>query len=329
MRAHKHKNKKYSRKTIFETILSFVLLLFVFLGIVSGYYGSKVATFLDTISDDTSIDEPETLENTQQLKSLEPFSVLILGTDIEEDGISRSDTIIVTTVNPKLKSMKMVSVPRDTLVTLPNGNFEKINAAFSTGGPLLTREMVSDYLDIPIDFYASMEFDGLVELVDAVGGVPVNPDFAFTEGTESFDEGYQVVDGAGALAYARMRKQDPRGDFGRQDRQKEVIISILNKLNSARSIPKLAPILDSISPYLKTNANADQMIEIALNYYPALNSIKQLSIIGEGDSVYFPSYDKNLYIWRADEEALKHTSNELKRHLDIKVYPLPTDLQNE
>lgn len=326
MQSYKYKNQKYSRRKKLETILSFVLLLFVFLGIITGYYGSKVATFLDTISDDTSVDNPQTLENTKQLQSLEPFSVLILGTDVEEDGVARSDTIIVTTVNPKLNSMKMVSIPRDTFVTLPNGNFGKINAAFATGGPLLSKEMISDYLDIPIDFYASLEFDGLVGLVDAVGGIPVNAEFAFTEGIESFDEGYQVLDGNGALAYARMRKQDPRGDFGRQDRQKEIIISILNELNSARSIPKLAGILDSISPYLKTNANANQMIEIALNYYPALDSITQLTLEGEADSIYFPSYDQDLYIWRADEEALVETSNELKRHLNIKVYPLSESL---
>lgn len=325
MRSYKYEKKKHSKKILFETALSFALLLSVFLGTISGYYGSKVLTFLDTISENTAADEPETLENTQQLKSLEPFSVLILGTDVEEDGIVRSDTIIVTTVNPATESMKMVSIPRDTLVTLPGGVDEKINAAFATGGALLAREMVSEYLDIPIDFYASMNFDGLVELVDAVGGVPVNPDFAFTEGAESIDEGYQILDGDAALAYARMRKQDPRGDFGRQDRQKEVVVSILNKLNSAMSIPNMTAILDSISPYLKTNANADQMIEMALNYYPALNSIHQLALAGEGDSVYFPSYDKNLYIWRADKEALLETSNELKRHLNIKVYPLPND----
>lgn len=324
MRSYKYEKKKRSRKIFFETLLSFALLLAVFLGTVSGYYGSKVLTFLDNISENVVEDEPETLENTQQLKALEPFSVLILGTDVEEDGIVRSDTIIVTTINPITESMKMVSIPRDTFVTLPSGRDEKINAAHATGGPLLAREMVSDYLDIPIDFYASMNFDGLVELVNAVDGVSVDSERAFTEGSEFIEKGEQVLDGDAALAYARMRKKDPRGDFGRQDRQKEVIVGILNKLNSALSITRMTTILDSVSPYLKTNASSDQMIEIALNYYPALNKIEQLTLAGEGDSLYFPSYGKNLYIWRADEEALIETSNELKQHLDIQT-PQLTD----
>lgn len=325
MRSYKYEKKKRTRKIVLETLLSFTLLLAVFLGTVSGYYGSKVLTFLDNISENTVEDEPENLENSQQLKSLEPFSALILGTDVEEDGIVRSDTIIVATINPDKESMKLVSIPRDTFVTLPTGKDEKINAAFATGGPLLAKEMVSNYLDIPIDFYASMNFDGLVELVDAVDGVTVNSERSFTEGSEFIEEGRQELDGKAALAYARMRKKDPRGDFGRQDRQKEVIVSILNKLNSSLSITKMSSILDSVSPYLKTNASADQMIEIALNYYPALNSIEQITLEGEGDSLYFPSYGKNLYIWQADEEALKETSNDLKAHLNIQIYPLATN----
>ena len=90
---------------------------------------------------------------------MEPFSALILGVDIEEGGASRSDTIIVATINPESKDIKMVSIPRDTLVTLPNGVEEKINAAHSVGGPLLAKEMVATYLDIPIQFYATMDFE--------------------------------------------------------------------------------------------------------------------------------------------------------------------------
>lgn len=320
MRRENYKKKKRSKKIFYETLVSIVILLAIFLGAVSGYYGSKVLTFLDSISETTLEEEPETLQNTEQLKALEPFSVLILGTDIEEDGAARSDTIIVATINPTTEDMKMVSVPRDTFITLPSGREEKINAAFATGGPLLAKEMVSDYLDIPIDFYASMDFDGLVELVDAVDGVDVDSDLEFTEGIEFIEQGAQTLDGKGALAYARMRKKDPRGDFGRQDRQKEVVISILDKLNSTLSITRLTSILDAVSPYLKTNASSKQMLDIAFNYSPALNNIEQLTLEGEGKARFFPSYGLDLYIWEADEDELVNTSNELKRHLNIRNF---------
>lgn len=321
MRSKKHyKKERRSRKIIYETLISLAILFAILLGTVSGYYGSKVFSFLDDISEDSVPDDPETLENTQQLKKLEPFSVLILGTDVVEDGVARSDTMIVATVNPTTEDMKLVSVPRDTFVTLPGGRESKINAAFSAGGPLLAKEIVSDYLDIPIDFYASMDFEGLVELVDAVNGVDVYSDLEFTEGSEFIEQGDQRLNGEEALAYARMRKDDPRGDFGRQDRQKEVIVSILDQLNSALSITKLTSILDAIGPHLKTNASKDQMFEIAFNYSSALNNIDQLTLEGEGTSRYFPSYDLNLYIWEADEEELIKTTNELKRHLNMNTF---------
>lgn len=318
MRSEKHLKKKKSKKIILETLLSIVLLLAVVLGLVSGYYGSKVLSFLDTISEEETVNEEETIQNTEQIKNLEPFSVVILGIDEEDEGASRSDTIIVATLNPKTGDMKMVSIPRDTYITLPNGQAEKINAAYAMGGSLLAREMISDYLDIPLDFYASLDFDGFIELVDAVGGISVNPDFDFSWDGHQFTKGYQTINGEAALAYSRMRKKDPRGDFGRQDRQRETIVSILKKLNSAKSITNFDAILNSISPHLKTNARSEQMIGIALSYSSVLNEIDQITLEGEARKTYFPTYGKDLYIWEAYENDLMNVQNELKEHLNIK-----------
>lgn len=318
MRVEKHLKKKKSRKIFLEILISLAILLAIFLGIVGGYYGSKVSTFLDGISEEGPKNEKEAIENTEQIKNLDPFSVLILGIDEEEDGAARSDTIIVATLNPETEDMKLVSVPRDTYITLPNGQTEKINAAYALGGSLLAREMISAYLDIPLDFYAAMSFEGLVELVDAVDGISVNSDLDFSLEGHQFNKGYQTIDGEAALAYSRMRKKDPRGDFGRQDRQKEVIVSILKKLNSAKSVTNLDAILSSISPYLKTNAKSDQMIGMAFSYPSVLKEIHQITLEGEGRRTYVPSYDLDLWVWEANEMALVEVQNELKDHLNIK-----------
>lgn len=100
MRSEKHTVKKKKRKRLFETILSVFILLAIFLGGLTGYYGSKVTNFLNSISVENNDNDHETIENTRQLEDLEPFSALILGVDVEEEGASRSDTIIVATVNP-------------------------------------------------------------------------------------------------------------------------------------------------------------------------------------------------------------------------------------
>lgn len=325
MRSEKHSIQKYKKKRFFETLLSIAILLAIFLGGVVGYYGSKVVTFLDDISESTPEDDPDILRNTQQLENLEPFSVLVLGTDVEDGGVARSDSIVVVTVNPHSRDMKMVSIPRDTLITLPNGTIEKINAAYATGGARLARETVSNYLGIPIDYYASLDFNGLIELVDAVDGIEVNSELEFTESNYRnpknpihIRKGRQTLDGDEALAYARMRKKDPRGDFGRQDRQKEVIAAVLGKLASIRSITNLTNILNSISPYLKTNATSSQMIGMAANYYRALRSIEQLQLEGVDDTVYFPHYGLNVYVWEAYGESIAEIQAELLDHLQNK-----------
>lgn len=327
MRSEKHVvKKKRKRKKTYETILSLVLLLAIFLGAVTGYYSSKIMSFIDGISADSNDNNKETIENTKQLEDLEPFSALILGVDIEEGGASRSDTIIVATINPESKDIKMVSIPRDTLVTLPNGVEEKINATHSVGGPLLAKEMVATYLDIPIQFYATMDFDGLIELVDAVGGVDVDSDIAFTQSnyrtpSEPVEivEGKQHLNGEEALAYARMRKKDPRGDFGRQARQQEVVINILEQLSSFNTVTNLTSILNSIEPYLNTNATGSQMISVASNYSMAITDIEQLTLDGYAETKYFPHYGLDVYTWQPYEESLHEVQDELKEHLGIEI----------
>src|SRR5699024_3541995 len=181
MRSEKHVvKKKRKRKKTYETILSLVLLLAIFLGAVTGYYSSKIMSFIDGISADSNDNNKETIENTKQLEDLEPFSALILGVDIEEGGASRSDTIIVATINPESKDIKMVSIPRDTLVILPNGVVEQFYRANSVGCLHLAKEIVGTYLDISTQIYATMDFDGLIELVHVVGGVDVDSDIAIT-----------------------------------------------------------------------------------------------------------------------------------------------------
>lgn len=325
MRTEKYHQIKRKRSYILQVILSIIILLGVFAGGLLGYYGSKVETFLTGISSDETAEQSiELAEISKQIENKEPFSTLILGVDIDQAGTSRSDTIILVTVNPEKESMKMISIPRDTLITLPNGNLEKINAAYTIGGPNLAKKMIEEKFDIPINFFATMDFDGLIELVDAVGGIRVNSELEFTEMNHAkpsqpveIKKGLQYLDGAQALGYARMRKKDPRGDFGRQDRQKEVIEQILEKLVSLKTLTNLTAIMDAIQPYLSTNATSNQMIGIASSYSSVLNNVEHLSLNGESSSEYFPHYGLTVYVWEPNKESIEKVSEELREHLDL------------
>ena len=323
MRSEKYiLKKKKNKRRLIEAILSIFVLVAIIVGGVTGYYGSKVVSFLDGISSDEEVETPEAIEITQLVRDAEPFAALILGVDVEDGGISRSDTIIVATVNPKTESMKMVSIPRDTLVELPNGTMEKMNAAYATGGAKRAREMVGEFLDIDIDFHATLDFRGLIELVDAVGGITIDSDLAFTESNYAdpgnpiqIEEGVQELDGASALGYARMRKKDPRGDFGRQDRQKEVIAEVLKELVSLNTVSNLPGILNAVQPYLETNARSSDILSIAANYTTTLKNIEQLTINGADNSIYFPHYGHDVYIWEPFSNSLEEVQLELQEHL--------------
>lgn len=337
MRSDEENKIKRRWKRIGENIIALLIIAAIFLGAFIGYQGSQIFTFLDEISvGETNQNEVEanndSLETLVRLEDAEPFAALILGTDVEEDGQPRSDTIIVITVNPEQDSIKMLSIPRDTLITLPNGSIEKMNAAYSFGGAALSMSTIGELLDIPIRFYATMEFRGLVKLVDAVGGITVNSDLEFRQQNAMdnskpvfIKKGNQKLNGDEALGYARMRKQDPRGDFGRQDRQKEVVVGILNELVSFNTITNLKNILDAISPYLRTNLLTRQMLTIAANYSSAINDIEHLQLEGVAGEAYFPHYGLNVYVWEPFQESLWEVSYTLREHLELEDNSIQTN----
>src|SRR5699024_7421432 len=168
-------------------------------------------------------------------------------------------------------------------------------------------------------------FQGFIDLVDTVGGVDVEADFPFTvsgsdgsNGPVEIKKGRQHLNGEDALGYTRMRKQDPKGDFGRQDRQREVIQALLDKMISFQSLSKFNKILKVIEPNLSTNVSAEQAFSLANDYLPALETIHEETIPGSADSLYLPAYQQEVYIWVPDEEGMDILQTTLQSHLELK-----------
>ena len=327
MRADKHKIKEKRMTWIKRLILLFALLFAFSGGLVTGYYGQIINQFLSDVGEDAPKDPIVTEEQDQTIADLHPISILILGLDASEDGApERSDTMMVATINPDEESVKLVSIPRDTLITLPNSDrIEKFNAVYPIYGINGLKEFVSDYLQIPIHFHATLSFQGLVDLVDAVGGITVDSPLAFTvqdseenSSAIAIDKGIQRLDGERALGYARMRKQDPRGDFGRQERQREVIGALFDELLSFSSLTKVTPILNAIQPNLETNMSPQQIMSVATNYSSAARDLESIEMTGVADYVYVPSYGQELYFWIPYEETLASIQTTLREHLGLK-----------
>lgn len=160
---------------------------------------------------------------------------LLVGSDSRADGQvtdgaegQRADTIIILNRAPNGQTA-MISLPRDTLVTIPGHGENKLNASYSLGGPTLLVQSVEDLTGLTVDHYMEIGMGGVVTIVDAVGGVELCLDYDVSDELSELEwtAGCHHVDGLTALAFARMRYSDPMGDIGRAARQRQVIGSVV------------------------------------------------------------------------------------------------------
>ncbi|MHA7139596.1 LCP family protein [Rossellomorea arthrocnemi] len=249
----------------------------------------------------------------------DPFSILIMGVEDYSSGGAhgRTDSLMVATLNPKDQSVKLLSIPRDTLVEIGDTYEEdKINHAYASGGKEATIESVENLLGIPIDYYVTVGFDSFKDIIDEVGGVNVDVPFDFYEKSDEdnqkiyFTEGLMKLDGEEALAYARMRKQDPRGDYGRNDRQKQILEATLDKLLSPSTVTKLDDIAQHIGNNVQTNMKVSQALAIQTKY-PDFDpsKIEKLSLEG------YDEYINDIFYFVPDETKLEELKAQLNKHL--------------
>lgn len=177
------------------------------------------------------------------------MNLLVLGSDTRDPGRdagSRTDTIILAHLPKDRSSAQLISIPRDTWVSVPRskdggqgGRDAKINAAYAWGGVPLMVQTVEKFTGIRVDHVAMVDFAGFKEIVDALGGIDITIEKGFTsthslnpDGRRTFRAGRQTIDGAAALDYARERYAFADGDFSRIRHQQQVIKAILDKASS-------------------------------------------------------------------------------------------------
>ena len=157
--------------------------------------------------------------------------ILILGNDQDDLGKGRSDVMMVARLDPQQQLLTLVNIPRDLRLNVPNYGLHKVNAAYAYGGVSLSARTLEIYLGVPFEHYLEISQRGLRQIVDLLGGVQVQVPFDFVQGGVSFRAGPDHMDGARALLYVRMRKSDPLGDLGRNARQQQVLLTVLQDLS--------------------------------------------------------------------------------------------------
>jgi polyisoprenyl-teichoic acid--peptidoglycan teichoic acid transferase len=269
LEAKRNKQKSKTKKTL--SIIGIILGVLVLAGGGYAYYlyhsVSETANKMYSPLKGTNTDD---LPLNKDTKTAPPINVLLLGVDQRSGDKGRSDTMIVASLNPTTHSMLMTSIPRDTRVAIPGrSGYSKINAAYAYGSEALAVKTVEKYLNIDIPYYVKVNMEGLSSLVDAVGGVTVNNDISWT----GFPKGTLNLNGKRALEYARMRHQDPRGDFGRNLRQRDVISSVMEKGKSLTSVTKMQNIINAVGNNVTTNLSFDDMKRLVSDYQACRENI--------------------------------------------------------
>lgn len=253
----------------------------------------------------------------KELKEKKPISILLMGTDtgaLGRDYKGRTDSMMVITLNPSNNKTTITSIPRDTAVNIPGHKDvspAKINAAYSYGQTKTAITTVQKLLNIPIDYYALINMGGMEKVIDRAGGVDVTPTLTFTYEGYTFTKGEKThMNGKKALAYSRMRYDDPDGDYGRQTRQRAVLTALLKKSSSVKTLLNQY-FIDSIANQTQTDLTFDDLTALAKDYNSVRKHTSETHLQGKSAEVAKQSMEV------MSKSELQRVTNFVRTNLDL------------
>lgn len=305
-----HHHMKRGWKIFWSILVVLVALVLIFAGVA--WHNLSVTT-----SNMYSTSGANAKRNAKQvLAERKPVSILLMGTDTGALGRTekgRTDTLMLMTLNPKTDTTTIVSLPRDMKVNLPGYpeySPSKINAAYTYGGVRETINTVQKEFNVPVDFYLLVNMGGLEKAINKVGGVDVVSPLTFTYEGNTFQKGKKYhLNGKQALAFSRMRHEDPNGDYGRQQRQRLIIAALLKKSVSYKTILNKS-FLNSLSDSSQTDLSMNDMLTLARKYSGAREHIVQDHAEGNnndkgGTSFQVVNHDERQRITNLLEKSLE------------------------
>jgi polyisoprenyl-teichoic acid--peptidoglycan teichoic acid transferase len=318
-RALKLQKKKKGRKKWIYWVVAPLLILLIAGGGYATYLYNKAETAMGNSY--KPVERNTSKREAKVNPEFDNITVLFAGLDESKkrgEKALRTDALMLATFNQKQKSVKLLSIPRDSYVYIPSkGHEDKINHAYGNGGITSTMETVEGLLDIPVDYYVKMNFEAFIDVVEALGGIDVNVTKAIDE-MDSQDRhhaiqlqpGQQTLNGEEALAYARTRKID--SDIERGKRQQEVIKAIINKASSAKSITKYGNVIEAVGENMETDLSFNEMKSF-IEYATAgtqLN-VESLTLAGSNSRI------SGIYYYQLDQTALEQVKSTLKSQLEF------------
>jgi LCP family protein required for cell wall assembly len=279
------RQRRQPKKWVKRALFLFIVLFLIIIG-----YGSYLAYQAYDAAKDSYNDLDRPNEMSEKRKKAvtigeDPISILLLGIENYSSGgeNGRADTQIVVTLNPDENKMTMTTVPRDTRVMLTNidpwSGYHKINASYTYGSMTdygankLAVETVENLLDIPIDKYIAVDFEGFRDIVNALGGVTVDIKEPFWEKNIYdnnqriyFEAGPAHLDGEESLAFVRMRKRDVNVIYSRDERQRQFIRAAIDQAISAGTLFKVGEITNILGKNVDTNLKPNEIYALQKAY---------------------------------------------------------------
>lgn len=306
------KERRRKKRKWPKRLASILVILILIVGGYVYYMWDKISDTFEAMHNPLARDEnPERQKELEALfKNKQAVNILLLGVDQRKGDKGRSDTMILLSLNPKNNSMIMMSIPRDTYVNIPGRGMDKINHAYAFGDVGLSIDTVEETFNIPVHFYARVNMEGFKQGIDAIGGVTITNNQAFAQGGRSFPQGQIHLNGNDALKYIRMRKNDPRGDLGRNERQRSVITAAMNKAASFSNITKFDDILHIMGNNVQTDLNIERVQALFNGYRDTIKNNKSLEINGNGQMI------SGVWYYLVPESEFKRISTELNNHMN-------------
>lgn len=316
-RVHKKKKKKK-----FLYILVPILLLFGSIAIYSGYILNRAANMVENSYESDGRDSGSQFREKDVDPNVDDVSILFIGVDQGEarssthGGNGLSDTLILTTFNKEEESVKMLTIPRDSYVYIPEvGYHTKINHAHSYGGARASIETVEHLFEVPVDYYVRINFDAFIDIVDSLNGIYVDVPYELyemdsndTKNAIHLEAGEQWLNGEEALALARTRRYD--NDIERGKRQQEIILAMVDRAVSFNSILRIEDILTAVGDNMSTSMSFNNMLSFASFGLSGNLDIETLTL--DGSDLW-----TDAYYYELSEESVAENQRILKEHLGL------------
>jgi len=293
--SRKNRHKPKPKQRVFWVRRSMLLLLVLLIGI-AGYLGFLFMKSKNALQLATSEADPGLVIPADQSVKVKPVGILLLGLDSRPDQSTlNSDVIMVAVMNPVTKKATIVTVPRDSKIELSGYKSRKANAYYAAfrsnalhqdklalseaekKAKLEIRTMFSRYFDIDLSYTATINFQGFIDVVDALGGVEVDVDMdmRYIDNADktniNLTKGHQKLDGKDALGYVRYRKSNDgknmSSDLDRNRRQGEVIGGIVDEMKSFSGIASLGGIIEAMGKNMRIDMPADEVKNFMLTYF--------------------------------------------------------------